>query len=40
MAYPTTLQDAIRHFSDEQICIDAVAEMRWPDGKPAVRVVR
>ncbi len=34
MAYPTTLQDAIRYFSDEQICIDAVAEMRWADGKP------
>jgi len=29
-----TLQDAIRYFSDEQICIDAVAQMRWPDGKP------
>jgi transposase-like protein len=33
MAYPTTLVAAIRHFSDEQVCIDAVAEMRWPDGK-------
>jgi transposase-like protein len=33
MAYPTTLVDAIKHFSDEQVCIDAVAEMRWPDGE-------
>ena len=27
-----TLQEVIRYFSDEQICIDAVARMRWPDG--------
>lgn len=33
MAYPTTLVDAIKYFSDEQVCIDAVAEMKWPDGK-------
>jgi transposase-like protein len=32
---PKTLQDAIKYFSDERICIDAVANMRWPDGKPA-----
>ena len=31
---PKTLQQAIRHYSDEQVCIDAVAAMRWPDGKP------
>jgi transposase-like protein len=31
---PKTLQDAIKYFSDEKICIDAVAAMRWPDGKP------
>lgn len=31
---PKTLQAAIRHFSDEQTCIDAVALARWPDGKP------
>lgn len=31
---PKTLQDAIRHYSDEQVCIDAVAALRWPDGKP------
>jgi len=29
-----TLQQAIRHFSDEQVCIDAVAGLRWPDGTP------
>jgi transposase-like protein len=27
-----TLTDAIRYFSDEQVCIDTVAGMRWPDG--------
>jgi transposase-like protein len=32
MAKPKTLQEAIQHFSDEQVCIDAVAAMRWPDG--------
>jgi len=31
---PKTLQEAIRHFSDEQVCIDTVAAMRWPHGKP------
>lgn len=29
-----TLQQAIRYFSNEQTCIDAVALARWPDGKP------
>lgn len=29
---PKTLQQAIRYFSDEQVCIDAVATMRWPNG--------
>jgi transposase-like protein len=29
---PKTLQQAIQYFSDEQICIDAVARMRWPNG--------
>ena len=33
MAYPTTLVDAVKHFSDEQVCINAVAEMKWPDGQ-------
>jgi transposase-like protein len=31
---PSTLQEAIQHFSDEMTCIAAVAEMRWEDGKP------
>jgi len=29
---PKTLQQAIRHFSNEQVCIDTVAKLRWPDG--------
>ncbi len=33
MTKPKTLQEAILHFSDEQVCIDAVARMRWPDGE-------
>src|SRR6266496_3786794 len=32
MEQPKTLQRAIQHFSDEQICIDTVAKMRWPNG--------
>jgi len=32
MDSPKTLQQAIQYFSDEQVCIDAVAAMRWPDG--------
>jgi len=32
METPKTLQRAIQHFSDEQICIDTVARMRWPKG--------
>ena len=32
MEFPNTLQDAIKFFSDEQVCIDAVAMMRWPSG--------
>ncbi|HTD22869.1 MAG TPA: IS1595 family transposase [Terriglobales bacterium] len=31
---PKTLQQAIKHFSNEQTCIDAVAALRWPEGKP------
>ena len=27
-----TLSDAIRYFAVEQVCIDTVAAMRWPDG--------
>jgi transposase-like protein len=32
MSSPKTLLEAIQHFSNEQICIDAVIEMKWPDG--------
>jgi transposase-like protein len=32
MEKPKTLLEAIKHFSDEQVCIDAVAAMRWPNG--------
>lgn len=29
---PKTLQQAIQYFTDEQVCIDAVASMRWANG--------
>ncbi len=33
MAYrPNTLQEAIQYFSDEQVCIDELARLRWQDG--------
>jgi transposase-like protein len=32
MNKPKTLQEAIRYFSDEQVCIDTVAAIRWPRG--------
>src|SRR5713101_7888293 len=32
MNKPKTLRDAIRYFSDEQVCIDTVAALRWPNG--------
>ena len=32
MDNPKTLQQAIRYFSNEQVCIDTVAALRWPDG--------
>ena len=31
-AKPKTLQQAIKHFSNEQVCIDTVAALRWPNG--------
>ena len=34
MHIPQTLTEAVRYYSDEQVCIDIVAAMRWPDGKP------
>jgi len=32
MDKPKTLQQAIKYFSDEQVCIDTVGELRWPNG--------
>lgn len=32
MDKPKTLQQAIRYFSNEQVCIDEVASLRWPNG--------
>jgi len=32
--FPTTLLEATRYFADEKRCIDTVASLRWPDGKP------
>jgi transposase-like protein len=29
---PKTLQEAIKYFSDEQVCIDEIAALRWPKG--------
>ena len=31
---PKTLQEAIQHFSDEQVCIQTLSRVRWTDGKP------
>ncbi len=32
METPKTLLQAIQYFKNEQVCIDAVASLRWPDG--------
>lgn len=32
MNKPKTLQQAIRYFSDEQVCVDTIAALRWPNG--------
>src|SRR5580692_4119859 len=32
MEMPKSLLEAIQYFSDEQVCIDTVAGMRWADG--------
>jgi transposase-like protein len=32
MNVPKTLQEAVQFYSDEQVCIDAVAAMRWLNG--------
>jgi transposase-like protein len=37
MEIPKTLQQAIQLFTDEQVCIDAVASLRWPDGPKCPR---
>ncbi|MBV8087829.1 MAG: transposase, partial [Chloroflexi bacterium] len=29
---PTTLQEAILHFSDPQVCFDTMVAVRWPNG--------
>jgi transposase-like protein len=31
--FPKTLQACIRYFSDEDLCIRLLADIRWPDGK-------
>jgi transposase-like protein len=31
---PKTLVEAVKYYSDEQVCIDSVASLRWPNGKP------
>jgi transposase-like protein len=31
---PKTLQAAIQHFSNEDVCIDTVANLRWPNSSP------
>jgi transposase-like protein len=31
--FPKTLQEAILYFSNEETCIQFVADLRWPDGK-------
>jgi len=33
MKEPETLIDAIRYFSDPDVCLDFMARLRWPDGK-------
>jgi transposase-like protein len=32
MEKPRTLQQAIQYFSNEQVCIDTVAGLHWPQG--------
>jgi transposase-like protein len=31
-ATPTTLVEAVRHFSDPDVCLDFMKNIRWPDG--------
>jgi transposase-like protein len=30
--FPKTLQEVIKHFSDEKVCIDFIASLRWENG--------
>ena len=32
MKYLTTLIEAIKYFSDQEVCIAYMASLRWPDG--------
>jgi transposase-like protein len=32
MRYPETLVEAIRYFSNPEVCIEYLANMRWPSG--------
>ncbi len=32
MKYPTTLLEAVRYFSDPEVCVSYMASLRWPDG--------
>ncbi len=34
---PQTLQEAIRHFTDPDVCLKFVAELRWPNGPECPR---
>jgi transposase-like protein len=36
MEKPNTLMQAVKYFSDEQVCVDTVAQMRWPAGVECV----
>ena len=32
VVYPTTLQEAVKYFSNSDACISLVAQIRWPNG--------
>ncbi len=34
-AFPETLLEAVKYFSDEDVCVKFFADLRWPDGQPA-----
>lgn len=31
-AYPSSLMEAVRHFSDQKVCVDTVVSVKWPNG--------